>query len=131
MRLSKDAIKTRYESYDTRVVEFLTNVFEDIKKQNTELNNYFLVSFDLLANQLKMYFLSVDAIDKQKELTSQDNYNRIAKNPAINVMNRAHQEILKILSEFNMSPFGQAKLKRMQKDDDNESAEELLNNLIE
>lgn len=130
MRLSKDTISKRYAEYDPRAIEFLLNIFEDVKSQNSNITNYFLVTFDLLANQLKLYFMALDALDNEKTLATKDNYQRIAKSPHIMVLNKAHQEILKILDEFNLSPFGQAKLKRIQKEDDDETANDLINKLI-
>lgn len=131
MKLSKSVIASRYAEYDGRIIEFLNNIFEDVHKQNAEITNYFLVTFDLLANQLKLYFLALDSIDAEKKVSSEDNYRRMAKNPAIAVMNHAHQEILKILSEYSLSPTNQAKLKRIQNGDDSEDAETLLKSLVE
>lgn len=130
MRLSKETISKRYASYDTRVLEFLNNVYDDIRKQNPDITNYFLVTFDLLANQLKLYYMAWDAIDEEQKISSEDAYKRVAKNPAIAVMTKAHQEICRILDNFSLSPFGQAKLKRVQKDDSDESAENLVASLI-
>ena len=130
MRLSKDGIKQRYEDADPRTIEFLCNVLDDIKKDNKELNNYFLCSFDLLKNQLELYYAAVDDISKAGDITSEDAYKRKAKSPSIMIMQKCHDQIMKILNEFSMSPFGQARLKRVQTADD-QSAEEILNKLIE
>ena len=37
---------------------------------------------------------------------------------------------MKILDDYGLSPFASAKIKRLNKNDDDESAEELLNSLI-
>ena len=129
MRLSKETISKRYSSYDARVIEFLSNVYEDVKKQNPNVNNYFLVTFDLLANQLKLYYMALDAINEDSTVAKEDAYKRVAKNPAIMVMNKSHEEIRKLLDDFSLSPFNIAKLKRVQNTDDEASAENLINDL--
>lgn len=129
MRLSKETISKRYSSYDARVIEFLSNVYEDVKKQNPNVNNYFLVTFDLLANQLKLYYMALDAINEDSTVAKEDAYKRVAKNPAIMVMNKSHEEIRKLLDDFSLSPFNIAKLKRVQNADDDASAENLIKDL--
>jgi phage terminase small subunit len=122
-------IKDKYKSYDPRVVEFVSSVYEDCKNNNDHLNNYFFCCLDLLANQLKIYFFALDSIDEDSKISTQDAYKRISKNPAIAVMNKSHQEIINILSKLSLSPFDRAKLKRVQNADDDLSAENLINDL--
>lgn len=131
MKLTKDIIQKRYSEYDKRIIDFLSNIYEDVKEQNNKINNYFFVTFDLLANQLLLYFRALDAINKDAALSTEDNYKRLAKSPNIAILNHAHQEIMKILDDYGLSPFASAKIKRLSKNDDDESAEELLNSLIQ
>ena len=130
MKLTKDIIQKRYSEYDKRIIDFLSNIYEDVKDQNNKINNYFFVTFDLLANQLLLYFRALDAINKDASLSTEDSYKRTAKSPNIAILNHAHQEIIKILDDYGLSPFASAKIKRLNKNDDDESAEELLNSLI-
>lgn len=124
-------IKENYKDYDERVLKFLSRVYEDCVKNNDKLSNYFYCCLDLLAEQLKLYYLGVDAINANKNLSSTDDYKRVSKNPCIAILNHAHQEILNILQKLSLSPFEQAKLKRLNVEDDNESAEDLLKSLTE
>lgn len=124
-------IKETYKDYDERVLMFLTRVYEDCIKNNDKLSNYFYCCLDLLAEQLKLYYLGVDAINANKNLSSTDDYKRVSKNPCIAILNHAHQEILNILQKLSLSPFEQAKLKRLNNGDEDESAEELLKSLTE
>ena len=131
MKLTKDIIQKRYSEYDKRIIDFLSNIYEDVKEQNNKINNYFFVTFDLLANQLLLYFRALDAIKTDAALSTEDNYKRLAKSPNIAILNRAHQEIMKILDDYGLSPFASAKIKRLKNEStDDESAEELLNSLI-
>ena len=131
MKLTKDIIQKRYSEYDKRIIDFLSNIYEDVKEQNNKINNYFFVTFDLLANQLLLYFRALDAIKTDATLSTEDSYKRTAKSPNIAILNHAHQEIIKILDDYGLSPFASAKIKRLKNEStDNESAEELLNSLI-
>lgn len=123
-------IKETYKDYDERVLIFMSRVYEDCIKNNDKLSNYFYCCLDLLATQLKLYFLASDIIDEQKKLSSEDSYKRISKDPSISVLNKSHEQILNILQRLSLSPFDQAKLKRLNSDDDG-SAEELLKSLTE
>ena len=130
MKLIDPYIQEHYAEYDDRVKVFLSRVIEDCKAQHEKLSNYFYVCLDLLSNQLKIYFLSLDAIDLDKKVSTQDDYKRAAKSPCISVMNKAHQEILTILSKLSLSPYDKVKLEKLKNIDDSESAQELLENLI-
>ena len=130
MKTIEPYIKKTYENYDDRVLVFMSRVYEDCIKNNDKLSNYFYCCLDLLATQLKLYFIASDIIDEQKKISSEDSYRRISKDPSISVLNKCHEQILNILAKLSLSPFEQAKLKRLNKNDDDESAEELLNSLI-
>jgi len=132
MKLVEKYILENYNEYDDRVKLFLSRVFEDVKKSNDEkLSNYFYCCLDLLAHQLSLYYLSVDAIEEAKNLSSEDAYKRASKNPAVAIMAKAHQQILDILEKLSLSPFQKAKLKKLNETSDDESAEQLLKELTE
>ena len=123
-------IQKTYESYDDRVLVFMSRVYEDVKEQNAKINNYFFVTLDLLANQLLLYFRALDAINADAALSTEDSYKRQAKSPNIAILNHAHQEIIKILDDYGLSPFASAKINRLKNGDNDEDAETLLDNLI-
>ena len=123
-------IQKTYEGYDDRVLVFMSRVYEDVKEQNAKINNYFFVTLDLLANQLLLYFRALDAINADAALSTEDSYRRQAKSPNIAILNHAHQEIIKILDDYGLSPFASAKIKRLNNGDNDQDAEALLDNLI-
>ena len=123
-------IQKTYEGYDDRVLVFMSRVYEDCINNNDKLSNYFYCCLDLLATQLKLYFIASDIIDEQKKISSEDSYRRISKDPSISVLNKCHEQILNILAKLSLSPFEQAKLSRLKNGDVDQDAEELLNNLI-
>jgi len=122
-------IHNTYSGYDERVRAFLFRVYTDVKNNNESLSNYFYCMFDLLANQLKLYYLALDTLDSEKKVASEDAYKRVAKSPSIQVMNKAHEQIINIMQKLSLSPFDKAKLKRVQNGEDDDS-EELLDKLI-
>lgn len=122
-------IHDTYSGYDERVRAFLFRVYTDVKNNNESLSNYFYCMFDLLANQLKLYYLALDTLDSEKKVASEDAYKRVAKSPSIQVMNKAHEQIINIMQKLSLSPFDKAKLKRVQNGED-EDSEELLDKLI-
>ena len=130
MKLVDEYIMKNYNDCDERVKTFLSRVFEDCKKNNDKLTNYFYCTLDLLKNQLVLYYMSVDAIEEAKKLSSEDAYKRVAKHPAVAIMAKAHTQILDILEKLGLSPFSNAKIKRLTNVDTSESAEELLEKLI-
>ena len=130
MKLTKDIIQKRYSEYDDRIIDFLNNIYEDVKDHN-KINNYFFVTFDLLANQLLLYFRALDAIKTDATLSTEDSYKRTAKSPNIAILNHAHQEIIKILDDYGLSPFASAKIKRLKNESANdEDAKMLVDRLI-
>ena len=122
-------IQKTYEGYDDRVLMFMSRVYEDCITNNEKLSNYFYCCLDLLATQLKLYFIASDVIDEQKKISSEDSYRRISKDPSISVLNKCHEQILNILAKLSLSPFEQAKLSRLKNGDNDQDAEELLYNL--
>lgn len=129
MKLTKDIIQKRYNKYDERVIEYLINISKSLKEQNVN-DEYYYCMFDLLVIQLHLYYSSCDQLMKLKDLTSEDNYKRLVKSPLIGVLQKCHSQILDIMQKLSISPIEKAKLKRLNTTDDNESAEELLNSLI-
>lgn len=123
-------IQKTYEGYDDRVLVFMSRVYEDCINNNDKLSNYFYCCLDLLATQLKLYFIASDIIDEQKKISSEDSYRRISKDPSISVLNKCHEQILNILAKLSLSPFEQAKLSRLKNGDGDQDAEELLDNLV-
>lgn len=130
MKLTKDIIQKRYSEYDDRIIDFLNNIYEDVKDHN-KINNYFFVTFDLLANQLLLYFRALDAIKTDATLSTEDSYKRTAKSPNIAILNHAHQEIIKILDDYGLSPFASAKIKRLNNESSNdEDVKKIVDKLI-
>ena len=126
--ITEKSLSERYDEYDKRVIDFLVNITKSIKDKESN-DEYYYCMYDLLAMQLHLYFKSCDQLMQIKELTSEDNYKRLAKSPLVSILQKCHTQILDIMQKLSLSPFEQARLKRVKIDDD-QSAEEILNKLI-
>ena len=127
--INESTIRQRYNKYDERVIEYIINISKSLKEQNVN-DEYYYCMFDLLVIQLHLYYSSCDQLMNLKDLTSEDNYKRLVKSPLIGVLQKCHSQILDIMQKLSISPIEKAKLKRLNTTDDDESAEELLNSLI-
>lgn len=131
MKMINTYIKEHYADVDDRIKMKLNRVYEEVEKNNPgNINNYFFNTLDLLCAQYEVFFLSYDALREAGKVNQDDRYHRQAKNINITVMTRASKEILDIMDKLSISPVIKAKVKKLNKEDDSESAEELLNNLI-
>lgn len=130
MKNKFEYIEATYKDYDKRAVEFITKIFEDLSKNNEKISNYHLCMCDLLVVQLQIYFTACDQMKGLTDLTTTDSYARAAKSPVISVLNKAHANIIDIMQKLSLSSLEIAKLKRLNKGDDDETTKELLNELI-
>ena len=127
--INENTLRQRYNKYDDRVIEYLINISKSLKEQNVN-DEFYYCMFDLLVVQLHLYYSSCDQLMQLRDLTSEDNYKRLVKSPLIGVLQKCHSQILDIMQKLSISPIEKAKLKRLNNSDDAESAEALLNNLI-
>lgn len=126
--ITKNDIEARYGKYDDRVIDFILNINKSIKEETEP--EYYYNMFDLLAVQLKLYFIANDQLDDLTQLTSKDNYERNAKSPLIGVIQTCHNKILDVVRQIGVSPMEKAKLNRLKGNKDDESAEQLIDKLI-
>ena len=125
-------IQEHYAEADDRIKIKLSRVYDEVEKNNpSNINNYFFNTLDLLCAQYEVFFMSYDALREAGKVNQDDRYHRQAKNVNITVMTRASKEILDIMDKLSISPVIKAKVNKLNKEDDAESAQELLDKLIE
>jgi phage terminase small subunit len=131
MKMINSYIQEHYEDADDRIKIKLSRVYDEVEKNNpSNINNYFFNTLDLLCAQYEVFFMSYDALRQAGKVNQDDRYHRQAKNVNITVMTRASKEILDIMDKLSISPVIKAKVKKLNKEDYSESAEDLLNELI-
>lgn len=127
MKSIKDIVSNYSEPLDSRVTDFLELVATAVEERETSA--YTIIILKLLIPQLVLYYKALDLTQKDDKLRHEDVYNRITKSPEIQVLQKANAQILGLLDKLCLSPLEKAKIKRINKDDD-DSANELLANLM-
>lgn len=119
-------ITDRYANYDKRVIDYMTNVVNCLQEDYGVVNKSWLVSLDLIANQLVVYFNAMDDIEKNG-MYHNDERGRTARNPMFLVMTQANDRIVKLLQNFGLTPMSKSKMKSI---DSNSSQIDLYEQII-
>ena len=128
-KLTSEIINNIQKVDDQRVIDFMDKITTDIKQRKIAVTEYLKVILSMLVTQFVLYIKAVDQINKEETVSSTDDYKRVAKSPAISVAEKAHDKIVELLDKISLSPLAEAKVKKLNKDDDLD-AKDLLNDLI-
>ena len=125
----RNEIIADFKDLDPRVIKFLDRIISELETNNT-VNEYSKSLLGMLVLQLVIYYKASDEVATADKLAHEDNYKRVSKNPALQVLMKAHDQILVLLDKLAISPYSSAKVKKLQHTDDGEKARELLVDLI-
>lgn len=128
MKLQEEII-SNFGNLDSRVESFLKKTITDINTKGIKVTDYTKMILELLVVQLVLYYKAFDEINEDTSVSSEDSYNRKAKSPAISIMQKANDQILVLLDKITLSPLSSAKVKKLNKNDEDD-AQELLEALI-
>lgn len=128
MKLQEEII-SNFGNLDSRVESFLKKTITDINTKGIKVTDYTKMILELLVVQLVLYYKAFDEINEDTSVSSEDSYNRKAKSPAISIMQKANDQILVLLDKIALSPLSSAKVKKLNKNDEDD-AQELLEALI-
>ena len=126
--IDRNSIIARYGKYSDEVIDYIININNLIKDKDND--DYYYCIYDLLSTQLFLYFSAKNQLLEDTKLTTTDSYARTAKSPLVGLLNRCHANILDIMQKLSLGQMEQAKLKRLNKNDDDESAQQLIDKLI-
>ena len=126
--IDQNSIIARYGKYSDEVIDYIININNLIKDKDNDA--YYYCIYDLLSTQLFLYFSAKNELLENTKLTTTDSYARTAKSPLVGLLNRCHANILDIMQKLSLGKMEQAKLKRLNKNDDDESAQQLIDKLI-
>lgn len=126
--ITENNIVVRYGKYSDEVIDYIININNLIKDKDND--DYYYCIYDLLSTQLFLYFSAKNELLENTKLTTTDSYARTAKSPLVGLLNKCHANILDIMQKLSLGQMEQAKLKRLNKNDDDESAQELIDKLI-
>ena len=124
-KLLNDIISKYKEPLDARIIDFLTYVTSSLENEN----DYTKIVLNMLVPQLIIYYKALDNMQTTSDVTHNDDYNRKSKAPEIGVMQKANDQILNLLDKLVLSPIEKAKLKRINKSEEDD-AKDLLESLM-
>lgn len=119
-----------YKNLDKRVIRYLESIVLEIKTTKNQFSEYTKSILVMLVPQLIIYFKALDSLESEDELTNENKYYGKSKSPVIIILQKANDQILNLLDKIAISPLSAAKIKKLNKSDDDESGKELLNSLI-
>lgn len=105
----------RYKKYDKRVYEAVQYLTKDL-----ELHENYILSLDLLADNLELYYQARDDIQDRGFSITKDN-GQVVKNPALQSYNNCQQTIIKLLNSFPTNPLTKARIKKLNEDGTDDS----------
>ena len=123
--IDKDVLAIYGKKVDARVETFMQNIAKDIDTQKKPYTQYTRMILTLMVSQLVLYYKALDEMEANN-VESQDSYKRKSKAPSIAIMQKANDQILHLMDKIGLSPLESAKIRKLNKSTDDESAEELL-----
>ena len=108
--------KTLYKDYDKKVQEYMQNVIDCLKQDYKEIPTSWRISLDLIADNYAIYIKAKEAV-LTEGLIRKDAHGRTFKNQSFPLMMNAEQILIKLLSNFGLSPMSRSKLKNIDIDE--------------
>lgn len=110
----------------------MENIVKQLAKQEKEPNDYALVILQLVAVQFEIYFKALDDVIRDGIVNSTQVGDRTINQPKpqLEALQKSNTQITRLLDKIGISPLEAAKIKKLNKSDDDESGKELLNSLI-
>lgn len=118
-------IKERFANKDKRTIDYLCNLIDCLKEDYGKVSASWLISIDLIADQLDIYYRAMDDID-EKGLYHEDERGRTARNPQFLVMEHAAHFIVDLIKQFGATPLVKSKMRKLE-NKKIDPLEELLN----
>lgn len=109
--------KKIYKDYSAEVQAAMWAVHSYLQKKFGNINDEWIMSLMMLADNLQMFIQCRQAIKEQGLLIS-NRFGVLEKNPLIKVQNDSQIQIVKLLNEFALTPKSAEKIKEVEEDDD-------------
>lgn len=124
--MNKTNFLKRYNDKDKKVQEYMTFICNSLVDKYKEIPEAFIISLDLLANNLEIMVKSVGDMNTDGGLTDDDRYHGKKKSAALQTYFQAQSYVASILASFGMNPMAKSKIKQSQQE---VNAEEFLEKL--
>lgn len=133
MKINKKNVLASFSKCDERTQDMLQNVVTQLLKQEKEPNDYALVILQMLAIQYDIFFRSYDALENTNLTTVAivgEREIHQAK-PQLDMLQKAHTQIIKLLDKLAISPLEHAKVKKLNtaEENDNNTGTKILGTL--
>lgn len=109
--------KKIYKDYSAEVQAAMWAVHSYLQKKFGNINDEWIMSLMMLADNLEMFINCRKQIKEQGLLIS-NRFGVLEKNPLIKVQNDAQIQIVKLLNEFALTPKSAEKIETKEEDDD-------------
>lgn len=108
--------KTIYKDYPKKVQVYMQNVIDCLKQDYKDIPSSWRVSLDLIADNVDIYLKAKEDIDNNG-LLRKDTHGRTFKNQCFPLMVTTESLVIKLLSNFGLSPMSRSKLRKYDSDD--------------
>ena len=114
--MNKTNFLKRYNDKDKKVQEYMTFICNSLADKYKEIPEAFIISLDLLANNLEIMVKSAAEMSKEDGLTVDDRYHGKKKSAALQTYFQAQGYVANILTSFGMNPMAKSKMKQSQQE---------------
>lgn len=108
--------KKIYKDYDIKVQEYMQNVIDCLKQDYKEIPASWRISLDLIADNYAIYLQAKNNV-LNEGLIRKDNHGRTFKNQSFPLMLNTQAYIIKLLSNFGLTPMSKSKMKNIDMDE--------------
>lgn len=99
---------------DEKVQEYMKFISNSLQEKYEDIPEGFIISLDLLANNLEIMVKSANEMNKEDGLTDDDRYHGKKKSAPLQTYFQAQGYVANILSNFGMNPMSRSKMKQSQ-----------------
>lgn len=103
--------KKRYKDYNPKTIEYMAILWESIVKEYGKLDDAYLLSFDMIADNYDILIQARDDI-RAHGLRQVDSKSRESKNDSIQIFNTAQSNISKLINQFGKTIMAKSKIKQ-------------------
>lgn len=124
--MNKTTFLKRYIDKDKKVQEYMAFICNTLVDKYKEVPETFIISLDLLAQNLEIMVKSAEALNKEDGMTDDDKYHGKKKSAPLQTYFQAQGYINNILTSFGLNPMAKSKMKQNQEEVDVEKYLEAL-----
>lgn len=110
--MNKTTFLKRYINNDKRVQEYMQFICNTLVDKYKEIPETFVISLDLLAQNLEIMVKSSDTMNQEGGMLDDDRYHGAKKSAPLQTYFQAQGYINNILTSFGLNPMAKSKMKQ-------------------